>query len=89
MSSQGKTSQNSNVLGLLGQGASKPKAGLVFTGKVTKLSTAQLLTSRGRADIKATFHRGPVCVLHSATRLEPNGFTEATSSRCSGDSGMC
>lgn len=35
VSSQGKTSPNSNMLGHLSQGASEPKASLVFTGKVT------------------------------------------------------
>ena len=34
MSSRGKTSQNSTMLGHLSQGASEPKASLVFTGKV-------------------------------------------------------
>lgn len=35
VSSQGRTSPNSNKLGHLSQGASEPKANLVFTGKVT------------------------------------------------------
>lgn len=70
------------------QGCFKTQGKFSFHRQSHLLFTAQLLNSRGRADIKATFHWGPVCILHSATCLEANDFTEVAYNQCSGDSGM-
>lgn len=77
---QEKISQKINVLvGLLGQGASKPKASLVFTVRVTScpLHSSLLLLEEGQI---FTGHWFASC---------PNGFTEAASSQCCGNHGRC